>query len=669
VRADSDSPRVVSAFPRPVRLIENVWIPLSDGCRLAARIWLPEDAERNPVPALLEYIPYRKSDWTAVGDSTRHGYFAGHGYASIRVDIRGSGDSDGVLLGKYLEQEQDDALEVLKWIGEQSWSTGACGMFGISWGGYSSLQVAMRRPSELKAVISVCASDDRYADDVQYVGGALLALHAISWPTMMLAFNARPPDPEVVGEGWRRIWLERLERSTPFVEAGLSHQWRDGFWKQGSVGEDYSAIECPVYAVGGWADCFRNGLLRLLEGLPGPKKGLMGPWGHQYPEEGVPGPRIGFLQEALRWWDYWLKGIENGIMDEPQLCIWMQDSVEPRTSYGTRPGRWVAEPSWPSPNVEVEPRPLDFPTGPISSSSVVGLEAGCWCGFGVEGDFAPDQRREDALSLCSTSDPLEEPLEILGFPRVALTLTVDQPQALVAVRLCDVHPSGASLLVTRGILNLAHRDSHETPSPLEKNSRIHVRIQLSSIAHVFPAGHRLRVGVSPIYWPWAWPSPELVTLTVSAGRLDLPLRRPRTSLGESTRFSAPEVAPALAHETSRRSSSRRFERRELATGRHVLFWDHDLNRGVRRALQNGLEFETNGSDTYSIVEGKPLSPIARSRWALRLARDDWLIRLVSRGTLSSSADEFRAATSLEAYEGAEQVFRRSWRFKIPRNHV
>ena len=259
--------------PRPIRLIKHAWIPLSGGTRLAARIWLPKDADANPVPAILEYIPYRKGDWTAVGDAGRHTYLARHGYASIRVDIRGTGESDGILRGKYLVQEQDDALEVLRWISSQPWCSGSCGMFGISWGGYSSLQVAARRPPELKAIITHCSSDDRYADDVHYLGGSLLALHAISWAAMMLAFNARPPDSAVVGEAWRPTWHQRLEESYPLIEVGLQHQSRDSFWRHGSVCEDFGAIGCPVYAVGGWADCFRNGLLRLLAGLHGPKKG------------------------------------------------------------------------------------------------------------------------------------------------------------------------------------------------------------------------------------------------------------------------------------------------------------------------------------------------------------------------------------------------------------
>jgi putative CocE/NonD family hydrolase len=227
--------RVRSQFPRRVREIEHTTIPLSDGCRLAARIWLPEDAEADPVPALLEYIPYRKNDATAVDDAGRHPYLAGHGYACVRVDMRGSGDSDGVLLDEYLEQEQSDALEIIAWLAAQAWCTGRVGMFGISWGGFNSLQVAARRPPALGAIITVCSTDDRYADDVHYMGGCLLGVDMLPWASTMLAFNARPPDPANVGERWREMWLERLAQTPPFVETWLSHQRHDAYWKHGSV--------------------------------------------------------------------------------------------------------------------------------------------------------------------------------------------------------------------------------------------------------------------------------------------------------------------------------------------------------------------------------------------------------------------------------------------------
>ncbi len=654
-------------FPRAVSVIEDVWIPMADGCRLAAKLWLPEDAEEEPVPALLEYIPYRKNDGTAVGDSARHAYFAGHGYASVRVDLRGSGDSEGVLLDEYLPQEQDDAVEVLAWLAAQPWCTGSTGMFGISWGGFNSLQVAARRPPSLKAIITICSTDDRYADDVHYMGGCLLGVEALSWASTMLAFNARPPDPEVVGERWRDMWLERLEGSPPFIEAWLTHQRRDAFWKQGSVCEDYSAIECAVYAVGGWADPYRNAIFRLLEGLPGPHKALVGPWSHNYPEDGIPGPAIGFLQEALRWWDHWLKGIDTGIMDEPVLRAWMQGPAVPAPYYDERPGRWVAEPTWPAARIEPKVVELPFPAPDAVGSEQHGLLGGDWCPYGGPEELPPDQRVEDGLCLCFDAEPFAEPLEILGFPEVELTLSSDRPQALVCVRLCDIAPDGSSLLVTRGLLNLTHRDSHEHPTALEPGQHYTVRIPLGAIAHSFPPGHRLRVAVSPTYWPWAWPSPEPATLTIHDGRLQLPVRPPHPDDDTLPPFDAPEAAEPLEVEMVRAKESGCEIRTNFVTGGHELVFRQDY--GGRRRLPNGLEFETFGEDGFTIVAGDPLSALTRSERTDGLSRGDWRVRVETSSVLTGDADSFLVTNTVDAYEGDVRVFAKTWSLAVPRDHT
>jgi len=359
--------RVRTEYPRAVRELPHVWIPLADGTRLAARVWLPEDAEAEPVPAILEYIPYRKNDWTWPRDATMHPYVAGHGYACVRVDLRGSGDSDGILEDEYLQKEQDDALEVLDWLAAQPWCTGAVGMIGISWGGFNGLQVAARRPPALKAVITVCSTDDRYTDDVHYMGGCLLGIDMLPWASQMLVWQATPPDPEVVGEGWREQWLDRLDRTPPYVEAWLAHQRRDAYWRHGSVCEDFSAIECPVYAVGGWADGYSDAVFRLLAGLSCPRKALVGAWAHSWPHEATPGPSIGFLQECLRWWDQWLKGVDTGVMDEPMLRVWLQEAVPPRLHYDERPGRWVAEADWPADGID--PRLLLLGRGTLDETA------------------------------------------------------------------------------------------------------------------------------------------------------------------------------------------------------------------------------------------------------------------------------------------------------------
>lgn len=671
---------VKTDFPYPIRELESVWIPMRDGCRLAARIWLPAPAETEPVPAILEYIPYRKNDFTALRDSIRHPYFAGHGYACVRVDMRGSGDSDGILYDEYLLQEQDDALEALQWIASQPWCTGAVGIIGKSWGGFNGLQIAARRPPELKAVISLCSTDDRYADDVHYMGGCLLASEMLSWASIMLAYNARPPDPRFVGERWREMWLERLEQTPPFIEAWLRHQRRDAFWQHGSVCENYGDITCPVYAVGGWADGYTNAVFRLLSGLPGPCKGLIGPWAHEYPEVAMPGPAIGFNQECLRWWDYWLKGIDTGIMAEPALRAWMQDSAPPQTHYPTRPGRWVVEETWPSPHLAPQrywlheggqlaaQAPSQETTLEVQGSQSHGLAAGVWCAYGRPGDLAADQQGEDGLSLSFTSTPLAEAVEILGFPEVTLTLSANRPQALLAVRLCDVAPTGASTLITWGLLNLTHRESHARPSALEPGQVYTVSLRLNAVAHRLPVGHRWRVALSPTYWPHAWPSPEEVTLTFHLGResyLTLPVRPPQDEA--IAPFDPPEHAPFVAHEQLRVDARQRTVEHDLIENRWSLV--DQLDGGLLRLEADGLTFGSTETNRYTIVEGDPLSAMVRCDRMIHLGRDAWQTRIESSSLMSADAEQFHVSNTLDAYEGHTRVFTKTWHCTVPRDLV
>jgi uncharacterized protein len=663
-----------------VRVIPNTWIPLSDGCRLAARLWLPPDAESQPVPAILEYLPYRKNDGTARRDALHHPYFAAHGYACVRVDMRGSGDSDGILMDEYLPLEQDDALEILAWIAAQPWCDGSVGIIGISWGGFNGLQIAARRPPELKAVVSLCSTDDRYADDVHYIGGCLMDRN-VGWATTMLGYNARPPDPHNVGDGWRELWLDRLERTPPYAPTWLSHQRYDAFWKHGSVCEDYAAITCPVYLVGGWADGYPNAIPRLLAGLSSPRKGLIGPWGHQYPHLGVPGPAIDFLGECLRWWDHWLKGRDTGIMREPMLRAWMQESVQPRAFQPERPGRWVAEPSWPSPRTSSlalrlnRSRSLDATSGPVERLDIRGVQysgflSGSRTIFGRPGDFPPDQRAEDGLSLTFTSEPLAERLEILGYPMLTLTLEVDRPRALVAVRLCDVAPDGASSLVSRGFLNLCHREGRETPSELVPGERYTVDVQLNVLGYAFPAGHRLRVAISPTHWPMAWPSPEPVTLSVFTGAgsvLSLPTRAPREGDAELKPFGPPQSAPPLDVEVLRHGASSRTNTHDVTTG--VFEQAVASDDGHWRQRTNDLEYESTGVARFRIAEDDPLSAFMRCERSFSVRRGDWQTKVEVYGELHSDLESFHLETGCTAFEGSQRVFSRVWTFSAPRDLV
>jgi hypothetical protein len=673
--------RIVDTFPRTVRSIENVWIPLSDGTRLAARIWLPTDAATNCVPAILEYIPYRKRDFTRRRDEPMHRYFAGHGYAAVRVDLRGTGDSDGILADEYTQQEHDDALDVIAWIARQPWCTGAVGVMGISWGGFNALQIAARHPPALKAIITLCSTDDRYADDAHYMGGCLLNENLL-WGSVLMNFAAYPPDPEVVGERWRRMWLARLEATTPFAARWLRHPHRDAYWRHGSVCEDFDQIGCPVYAVGGWADGYSNAVPRLLAGLRGPRKGLIGPWAHAFPHDSALGPTIGFLQDALRWWEQWLKGIDTGIMDEPMYRVWMQEPVAPATSCVERPGRWVAETSWPSPRIVrrtfalnagvVESEPVEGPPLSWRSPQTTGLGSGEWCAFGADGEMPGDQRPDDEKSLTFDSAPLARRLEILGAPAVALEIAVDRPSAFIAVRLNDVAPDGSSLRVTYGLLNLAHRDGHDRPAPVEPGARYQVRVQLNDVAHAFPAGHVLRVALSTCYWPLVWPSPAPVTLMVTPGRgrLELPVRPPSPLDARLPPFAPPEQAPQLVHVTLRPGGLRRRVERDAASEEtiHTVFSDDAEFGGaaVAHIKAIGLDLASSILRRYSITERRPLSARAEIAQKTLFRRGSWSVRLETRLAMSATADAFVLNATLAAYEDQACVFTREWHDTVSR---
>jgi len=670
----------ISDFPHRVREEENVWIPMSDGAQLAGRLWLPETAMDEPVPCILEYIPYRKRDMTRDRDEQNHRYFAGHGYAAIRVDLRGSGDADGVLEDEYLPQELADGAEVVQWLADQPWCDGNVGMIGISWGGFNGLQVAALQPPALKAVITVCSTDDRYADDVHHMGGCLLGDN-LSWASVMFAYNACPPDPAIVGERWRDMWFQRLRDSGLWLEKWLRHQRRDAYWKHGSICEDYGAVQCPVFAVSGWADGYSNAVFRMLEHLDGPRKGLIGPWSHKYPHMGKPGPAIGFLQEALRWWNQWLKGQDTGIMDEPMLRVWMQDSVPPTTMYKFRPGRWVGENQWPAASVAAVRYPLaqgrlGQPGEAVAATPLtirsplsVGLFAGKWCSYTAPPDLPHDQREEDGGALTFDSEPLDEDLEILGAPELVVEVASDRPVAMIAARLSDVAPDDKATRVTYGLLNLTHRDGHESPQALEPGQPYRVRVPLNHVAQSFPAGHRLRLSLSTSYWPLAWPPPEPVQLTLQTGVSEfvLPVRPPQEVDGRLRGFEEPEAAPAGVQTPVRAEEHRWTVIRDLAGDVSTLEVIND--EGISHLEDTGTDIERRTNEWYSFAADDFGSPRGETYCIRGFHRGDWSVRTLTRTVLTCDSDNFYLRAELDAYEGDVRVFSQNWRRTIPRDLV
>ncbi|MCX4705918.1 CocE/NonD family hydrolase [Streptomyces sp. NBC_01373] len=679
--------RYVTNLPYDTKEEEHVRIPMSDGVQLSARLWRPTSSDDEPVPAVLEYIPYRKRDLTSVRDSVHHPYIAGHGYACVRVDVRGTGDSEGVLKDEYLEQEQADAEEVLAWLAEQPWCDGRTGMMGISWGAFAALQVAARQPPSLRAIVIASFTDDRHADDMHYMGGAMLSDNLAEAGTMF-AYATCPPDPAVVGDRWRDMWHERLENTGPWVLPWLRHQRRDDYWRHASVSENYQDVRCPVLASSGWADGYSNAVTRLLGNLDVPRKGLIGPWSHKFPHLGEPGPAIGYLQEVVRWWDHWLKGVDNGVMDGPMLHTWMQDSVPPSTSYEERPGRWVAEPAWPSPHIRPVTYPLtrhrigspdppseetaagegDGAAMTVRSPLSVGQFAGKWASYNAPPDLPYDQREEDGGSLVFETEPLTERLEILGSPTVELDLSADEPVAMVAARLSDVSPDGAATRVTYGLLNLTRRDSTEDPEPLEPGRRYRATVHLNGVAQAFPPGHRIRLSLSTSYWPLAWPPPEAALLSVheSSSTLTLPVR-PTDEPDEvpPNPFDEPEGTAPLAV-TRLTPLEQRWDVKRDLIGYHAAL-EIVKDQGLIRFDGIGLDAGRRAYERYATVADDFTSVSGESTWTMRFRREDWDIRVVTHTRLSCDERDFFVDATLDGYEGDRRVFSRTWNETVPRD--
>ena len=668
-------------LPRAVREIMTAWIPMPDGTRLAARIWLPVDADSDPVPALLEYLPYRRRDGTAYSDSMTQPYLAGHGYAAVRVDIRGTGDSEGLMLDEYEPAEKHDGVEVVAWLARQSWCNGRVGMWGISWGGINALQVAALRPPALKAILPLGFAHDRYNGDCHFMGGCMLEGNT-SWGGTLLSGNARPPDPQVVGERWRAMWLDRLEHTTLPLANWLAHQRRDDYWKPGSVCEDYGRIQAAVYAVSGWQDSYSRNLLPLLEHLRAPKKGLIGPWAHALPHMARPGPAIGFLQEALRWWDHWLKDVDTGIMDEPMLRVWMGDWVRPAKLVADWPGRWVAETAWPGTGIAMTAFALNADgLGAVAAAAgdlrlrspqTTGLRAGYQCSYGLGPDLSDDQRTDDAHSLCFDSPPLDAPHEILGEPWVDLELACDRPQALLAVRLCDVAPDGSSLRTSYGLLNLSHRDGDTCPTPLEPGRSYRVRVDLCGIAYAFPAGHRIRLALSNAYWPIAWPSPVASTITLRTGvsRLHLPLRAPHARDAALAPFGEPQgTAPLALVETRPRATGRSLDRIEEHLGEQRIDLVRTRDRGAWRTTDTDVDYDTRGELHFSIQADDPSTAAQELALTTTMGRPGWRIRTEVLTRIRCTAEAFQVQAQLDAWDGEEHLFSRSWDTQIPRDNL
>jgi uncharacterized protein len=641
------------------------WIPMEDGVRLAVSLFLPGSGE--PAPVVLEALPYRKDDATASYRPEYERLCGEYGYAVARVDLRGTGSSEGVATDEYPASEQADLCRVIEWLAEQPWSTGAVGMYGTSYSGFNSLQVAAERPPALKAIIAIYASDDRYTDDVHYTGGALKLLDLVDYPLYMVALNALPPVPQVAGPDWRERWRERVEGLEPWLLRWVEEQADGPYWRQGSLRPGYERIGCPTMLVAGWADGYRNATFRVLERLRAPARLLFGPWSHMATDTSLPGPRIDLVPEMVRWWDRWLRGHRNGVDEAPPVTVFVRHSARPAPDLDEQPGAWRDEPAWPPDRASTHTLPLSGATPATGSADRlevrpdVGSTAWISCAGHLPFGQPEDQRADDAYSLTYDWE-LDQELEILGHPRLSVRVGASAPVAFLSAKLCDVFPDGTSTLVARGFLNLTQRRSRTSPEPLRPGVAEPVELELDATSWVFPAGHRLRLSLAGSDWPNLVPPPGPVTLTVErdGSALTVPVL---AGPSPSPPPSLPPPRPATEPDGGDDPPPRWRVVRDVLGHRTEAEIDH----GGRTELPEGAALTERYQGTVGAALDRPGLTWARGSASYRIEWPEATVATTARLDLEGDAGAFEVRLDLEAREGDEVRWTRSWHRRIPRN--
>jgi predicted acyl esterase len=656
--------------------IDHLAIPLASGLKLGARLWRPVDAEQNPVPAIVDYHPYRSSDGSALADETIYAPLAARGYACVKLDVRGTGNSDGLHRDQFDAAYWTDAVEALCWIAAQPWCNGRTGMTGLSWPAHASLMVATFQPASLGAILPVDGADDRYLN--RYQGGCLL-VYAVWHGAQLSGMHLRPPLPWVVGERWREMWLERLSAYQNYFEIWGAHPTFDSYWHAGSAKRALARITCPILATVGWADTgYAMALPTLLGESDAPRAAIAGPWGHCFPHTARPGPRFDFVDLAARWFDCTLRGTATDAKEWPRLTAWLIDSHEPQPELMERPGFWIEESEWPPRSAQMQRYGLapgrlggDCASGEkalLRSPLTVGASSGEWMPWypaGSGAHLAEDQREADGLSLCFDTVPVAGDTELLGQPQLSLAVSSDHACGQIVARLCDVAPDGTSTRITYGFLNLCHREGDEHPVKVEPGRAYDVKLVLAPIGWRLKSGHRFRIALSTSYFPIVWPAPRHATLTFDLQRceLTLPLRKQGKPCAPPAP-ATPADRPHLAASTLRAAQLER--RRNYDVGSSVLEIVVDEDNGEFRLERDGLTFGSTLRRTYCVATNDPLSARCATSATWTLGHGDWMTQITVDADVTSDGESFLVSTRISAREGEHEVFARHDRKSIPR---
>lgn len=678
-------PAPIEFAPRDgVRFIKNVMIPMPDSVHLALDLHVPDcdGWQSTPRPLILEYMPYRKDD--APPYSGYHHYFALHGFIGARLDCRGSGASEGINTDEYSAQEQHDGYNAIEWIAQQSWCSGKIAMYGTSYGGFTALQLAALQPPHLTTIIPGYFTDDRYTDDCHYRGGAVHGYYDVAtYGTMMIAMNAAPPYAQWSGENWAQLWQQHLENNSPYILQWLAHQTDGEYWRNGSLrnnaGSGYERIKIPIFMFGGWRDGYPNPLLRTCEQLQSPKKLLIGPWNHWPPPLAVPGPRIDHYPEVVRWCNYWLKGEANGVLDEPPITLWMQSYDEPHADRLTTSGYWRVEDEFPfagssehmlylGENV-LQDTPDEAST-PVADEynyrPTIGICGGLWSG-GYPFGLPTDQRPDEIYSLNYTGEVLEEPIEIIGRPRVIFHASSSAPVMAFVARLCDVAPDGMSALVCSGILNATRRNSLSTPEALQPGKIYELEFELDSTAWRFEPGHRIRLSINSGDFPNTWPTPY----------------RGRNKLFRGGEYTSRLLLPIVPtkkpkHETEFKPAATPEQIYQLAPGEPPWEYSHDmLNDTValrtrrRSTLRVVPEIEIAKKEDYELRASNRdpanVTSIGHHRW--RIAEPQRETEIDACCHMQSTLDAFHVTVDLEIEINGVKHHQQRWMQSFSRDHL
>ncbi len=669
-----------------LELREDLRIPARDGLELSANLFLPASGAR--VPVILNTDPYRKDDWSASWDLSLAAYLAERGYAYCRLDVRGTGSSAGVARDEYTAEETQDGHDAVEWLAAQPWCTGRVGMWGLSYGGFTSIQVAATRPPHLRAIVAVQATDDRYTDDVHYVGGAMTVSELAQYAVSQVAMNALPPLPAAWGEGWLQRWRERLD-TTPVWLFRWAREQRDGpYWRQGSLAPDYGRIEAAVLQLAGWMDEYVDAALRIQAQCVNAagRRTIVGPWVHGLPSSAYPAPNIDWLREAVHWFDRWLRDKPSGVDGGPPLAWFHREPTRPERFPKRLGGAWRAAGRWP-PAVPAQhvlaldggeeqgrgalrANPRGAGVDAFAHRPTAGIRAGslCWGAGHPPNGLAADLRLEADAGPTYVSDPLAEPLDVLGVPVAVLHVSAAQPVAHLVVRLGCVLPDGAVEQVSEGILNLTHRDSHVEPAPLEPGRVYEVRVPLRAAGYRFPPCHRVYLGVASAHWPVIWPSPGAGELSIHRGhwaqsRLELPLAPAGGDVAPAPEFA--ENAPALRDVGSETSEPATWETVEDDATGTITIRTHEAATSVL----------PDGAATLYVGETLAMTASARepghgrfeNACEYRLDRDGLRVVIVADGTTVATDQAFEMDVAIRVDLDGARFFERAWRDVIPRD--